>query len=98
MIWHPTKDAVCRLWGRRWVRRVSYALVAGVSVITIAPWLATRPTVVHWALGRLDTMVQDETGLPLSIGWVEFHPTFGSLVLHDIRLGEDLLTVKRIEV
>ncbi len=98
MIWHPTKDAVCRLWGRRWVRRVSYALVAGVSVITIAPWLATRPTVVHWALGRIDTMVQDETGLPLSIGWVEFHPTFGSLVLHDIRLGEDLLTVKRIEV
>jgi hypothetical protein len=97
-MWHPTKDAVQRLWGRRWIRRVSYAVVAGASVITIAPWLATRPAVVHWALGQLSIVVQDETGLPLSIGQVEIHPTFGSLVLHDVRLGGDLLTVKRIEV
>ncbi len=98
MAWHPAKDAVQRLWGRRWIRRISYALVAGATVITVAPWLATQPAVVHWALGRLNTVVQDETGLPLSIGQVEIHPTFGSLVLHDVRLGGDLLTVKRIEV
>jgi hypothetical protein len=97
-MWHPAKDAVQRLWGRRWIRRVTYLLVAGASGLTVAPWLATRPAVVHWALDRLNTVLQEETGLPLAIGQVEIHPTYGSLVLRDVSLGGDLLTVKRIEV
>ena len=98
MLWHPTKDAVQRLWGRRWVRRVSYVLVAGASFLTIAPWVANRPPVVRWALGRLNAVVQDETGLPLTIGQVELRPTFGLLVLHEVSLGGDLLTVQRVEI
>jgi hypothetical protein len=97
-MWHPAKDAVQRLWSRRWFRRVSYAVVAGAAVLTVGPWLATRPAVVRWGLGRLDTLVQEETGLSLAVGQIEIHPTFGSLVLRDVRLGGDLLTVKRIEV
>ena len=88
MIWHPTKDAVQRLWGRRWIRRVTYAVVAGAALYTGGPWLATRPVVVRWALGHLDRLVQEETGLPLTIGRVELRPSRSALVLHEVRLGE----------
>ena len=98
MIWQPTKDAVQRLWGRRWIRRVSYAVVAGATLFTCGPWLATRPVVVRWALGHLDRLVLEETGLPLTIGRVEVRPSRSALVFHDVRLGGDLLTVERIEV
>ena len=98
MVWHPTKDAVLRLWGRRWVRRVSYCVVAGATALTVGPWLATRPMVLQWVVGRLDTLVQRETGLTLAISGVELHPALGRLVLHGVRLGGDLLTVDRIEV
>ncbi len=98
MIWQPTKDEVQRLWGRRWLRRVSYTLVAGATVLTVGPWLTTRPVVLRWAVGRLDALVRDETGLPLAIGQIDLHPLLGSVTLHDIRLGGDLLTVKRAEI
>jgi hypothetical protein len=98
MVWHPTKDAVLRLWGRRWVRRVCYAVVAGATVFTAIPWLATRPTVLRWTFGHLDALVQEETGLPLTIGRIELHPSLGFFVFEDVRLGGDLLTVKRVEV
>jgi hypothetical protein len=98
MVWHPTKAAVQRLWNRRWVRRVSYLVVAGATAYTIVPWLASRPTVTRWAVGRLDALVQEETGLPLTVGQVELHPMLGSLVLQDVQLGGDFLTVQRIEV
>ncbi|MBK9796157.1 MAG: translocation/assembly module TamB domain-containing protein [Holophagaceae bacterium] len=97
-MWHPTKEAVQRLWGRRWVRRISYAVVAGATVYTAGPWLLTRPVVTRWALGRLSVLVWEETGLPLAIGQVQLSATQGTLVLLDVRLGEDLLTVKRIEI
>lgn len=98
MVWHSAKDAVQRLWGRRWIRRVSYTLVAGATVLTVGPWLTTRPAVLRWAVGRLDALVREETGLQLSIGQIELHPLLGSVTLHDIRLGADLLTVKRAEI
>ncbi|HJV49117.1 MAG TPA: translocation/assembly module TamB domain-containing protein [Geothrix sp.] len=97
-MWHPTKDAVKRLWGRRWVRRVSYALVAGGTLFNVLPWIASRPAVLRWTVRQLDAIVRDETGLPLAIGSIELRPAMGSLVLQDIRLGEDLLTVRRAEV
>ncbi len=98
MPWQPTKDAVQRLWGRRWIRRVAYTLVAGATVFTLTPWLARRPAVLRWTVGQLDALARDETGLPLAIGRIELHPALGSVVLHDLQLGGDLLTVKRIEV
>ncbi|GLH72178.1 hypothetical protein GETHLI_06800 [Geothrix limicola] len=98
MVWHPTKDAVKRLWGRRWVRRVSYALVAGGTLFNVLPWIASRPAVLRWTVRQLDAIVRDETGLPLAIGHIELRPAGGSLVLQDIQLGGDLLTIKRAEV
>lgn len=98
MAWHPTTDAVRRLWRRRWVRWVSYTVVASATVVTVTPWVATRPAVLRWTLGKLNALVLDETGLPLSVGRVELHPVLGSLVLHDVRWGDDLLTVRRVEV
>ncbi|HEY3270512.1 MAG TPA: translocation/assembly module TamB domain-containing protein [Geothrix sp.] len=98
MAWHPTKEAVQRLWGRRWVRRVSYVLVAGTATMTIVPWLATRPTVIRWTVSKLDALVRDETGLSLEVGQLEVHPLFGSFILRDVRLGGDLLTVQKVEV
>jgi hypothetical protein len=97
MVWHPTKDAVKRLWGRRWIRRVSFAVVAGAALYTGGPWLATRPVVLRWVLGHLDRLVQEETGLPLTIGRVEFRPGRSALIFHDVHLGGDLLTVERLE-
>jgi hypothetical protein len=98
MIWLPAKDAVRRVWNRRWVRRISYALVAGTTAYLVVPWVATSPAAIRWAVGRLDALSREETGLPLTIGQVEFHPTHGALVLHDITMGGDLLTIHRLEV
>ncbi len=97
MPWQPTKDAVQRLWGRRWVRRISYTVVAGATVLTLTPWLATRPAVLRWAVGRIDGLVQEETGLPLTVGQIDLHPILGSVVFHDITLGGDLLTIQKAE-
>ena len=98
MAWHATKGAVRGLWGRRWVRRVSYFVVAGATAFTLAPWLASRPGVLRLVEARLDALVQEETGLHLRIGRMELHPMLGSLVFHNIRLGEDLLTIERAEL
>ncbi|HEX4845145.1 MAG TPA: hypothetical protein VFV26_02930, partial [Geothrix sp.] len=98
MIWHPTKDAVRRLWGRRWVRRVSYVLVAGAATVTVVPWVATRPAVLHWTVSKIEALVRDETGLPLEIGQLEVHPILGYASLRNVRLGGDLLTVRKVEV
>lgn len=98
MLWHPTKDAMRRLWSRRWVRRLSYSVVAGATALTLGPWVATRPVVLHWAVGRLGLLVREETGLALDVGSVELHPALGSMVLHDIRLGGDLLWIRKAEL
>lgn len=98
MVWHPTKEAVRRLWGRRWVRRVSYALVAGATTVSIVPWVASQPPVVRWATGRIGALVKEETGLPLVIGHLEIHPLLGRLVLQEVDLGEGLLRIHRVEV
>jgi hypothetical protein len=98
MVWHPTKEAVKRLWGRRWVRRVSYTLVAGGTFLAVMPWIATRPGVLRWTLAKLGTLVREETGLSLEVGRLELHPLLGSFIVHDVRLGGDLLTIRRLEV
>jgi hypothetical protein len=97
MPWQPTKDAVQRLWGRRWVRRISYTVVAGATVLTVTPWLATRPAILRWAVARIGAVVQEETGLPLTIARIELHPLLGSVVFYDITLGDDILTIQKAE-
>ncbi len=97
-MWHPTKEAVRQLWGRRWVRRISYGVVAGATALTLGPWLLNRPAALQWVARRLDRLVREETGLSLAIGYMEFHPTLGTLVLKDVRLGDDLLTIRRMEI
>ena len=98
MVWHPTRQAVLSLWGRRWVRRIAYTLVAGSTLLTVTPWVATRPAVMRWSLGHLDAFVQRETGLSLEVEGLELQPALGRLVLKGVRLGGDLLAVDRVEV
>ncbi|WP_306589468.1 translocation/assembly module TamB domain-containing protein [Geothrix sp. 21YS21S-4] len=98
MAWSSLKPAVGRLWSRRWVRRVSYVLVAGTGILVVAPWVATRSSVLRWAMTKLDGLVREETGLSLAIGDLELHPALGSVVVRDIRLGGDLLTIQRLEL
>jgi len=98
MVWQPTKDAIVQLWSRRWVRRISYAVVAGATVVTVVPWLASRQAVLRWTVRQIDAVVREETGLPLDMGSIELRPANGSVVFHDVRLGGDLLTLKRAEV
>ncbi|MBP1773374.1 MAG: hypothetical protein H6P99_2537 [Holophagaceae bacterium] len=98
MAWSSASDAVRRLWRRRWIRWVSYTVVAGTTVVTVTPWVASRPAVLRWTVGKLDALVREETGLPLAIGHVEFHPMLGTLVLRDVQWGGDLLTVKRVDL
>lgn len=97
MVWHPTKDACKRLWGRRWVRRITYLIAAGVGTVTGGSWLMDRPSVQHWAVGKADAWMVENTGLTLSVDRIEFHPVFGSLSLDGIALGGDLLTIRHVE-
>ena len=96
-MWHPTKDACKRLWGRRWVRRITYLLAAGTGVAMGGSWLLQRPMVTRWAVSKADQWMQRETGLSLSVDHVEVHPFFGSLSLDGVGLGGDLLTIRHVE-
>ncbi|HJU83089.1 MAG TPA: translocation/assembly module TamB domain-containing protein [Holophagaceae bacterium] len=97
-MWHPTKEACQRLWGRRWVRRLTYLLAGGASVVWVGSTILERPAVTQWAVGKADAYLREETGLSLGLRRLEVHPFFGTLVLDDLALGGDLLTVKKIEV
>jgi len=98
MLWPSTKDAVRRLWGRRWVRRVSYTLVGGATVVATGTWMLDRPFVYQWVVSQAGAALQKETGLSLSVGQVEVHPLLGTLTLRDIAVGGDLLTVSRLDL
>ncbi len=96
-MWHPTKDACKRLWGRRWVRRVTYLIAAGVGTAAGGSWLLDRPVVTRWAVGKVNAWMVENTGLTFSLDQVEFHPIFGSLSLDNLALGGDLLTIRHVE-
>lgn len=98
MDWPSTKDAVRRFWGRRWVQRVSYALVGGTAVVATGTWILDRPFVYQWLVGQADVALRKETGLSLSVGQVEFHPLLGTLTLRDISVGGDLLHISRLDL
>lgn len=98
MAWSSTREAVRRLWGRRWVRRISYTLVGGATVVATGTWILDRPFVYQWLVGQADVALRKETGLSLSVGQVEFHPLLGTLTLRDIAVGGDLLHISRLDL
>ncbi|HTL98927.1 MAG TPA: translocation/assembly module TamB domain-containing protein [Holophagaceae bacterium] len=97
-MWHPTKDACKRLWGRRWTRRITYLIAAGVGASMGGSWLLQRPAVTAWAVSKADAWLRDETGLSLSVDQVAVHPLFGTLSLDGVALGGDLLTIRHLEL
>lgn len=98
MVWHPTKEACQRLWGRRWVRRITYLIAGGAGMAWVGSTILERPAVTQWAVGKASAYLQEQTGLALTLGRLEVHPFFGTLVLDDLTLGGDLLTVRRVEL
>src|SRR5690242_662506 len=96
-MWHPTKDACKRLWGRRWVRRITYLIAAGVGTMAGGSWLLERPAVTRWAVSKADGWMRENTGLSFSLDRLELHPFFGSVSFDGLALGGDLLTIRHIE-
>ncbi|HEX9082377.1 MAG TPA: hypothetical protein VF768_08860, partial [Holophagaceae bacterium] len=94
----PAKTAVQRIWSRRWVRRVSYALVGGAALVGAATWFLDRPFVYQWLVRRADAALQEETGLSLAVRSVEFHPLLGTLTLRNVAVGGDLLTLEELDL
>lgn len=97
MVWHPTKDACKRLWGRRWVRRLTYLIAAGAGTVAGGSWLLERPAVTRWAVSKADGWMRENTGLSFSLDKLEVHPYLGSVSLDGLALGGDLLTIRRVE-
>ena len=97
-MWHPTKEACQRLWGRRWTRRLTYLRAAGVGASFGGSWLLQRPAVTRWAVSKADAWLREETGLSLSVDRVEVHPLFGAISLDGVALGGDLLTIRHVEL
>ena len=95
---HPTREGMRRLWARPWVRRLTYLLAGGATLIQVGSWGLERPGTHRWISGRLDALVRDETGLPFTMGRIESNLWNGHLVLHDLAWGGDLLTVRRLEL
>jgi hypothetical protein len=95
---HPTREGLKRLWGRRWFRRITYLLVGGATVLQVGSWVLEQPGTTRWVVSLLDEKVREETGLSFDLDRVEAYPFTGLLVLHNVRLGGDLLTLKRVEV
>lgn len=95
---HPTREGIRRLWARPWVRRLTYLLAGGATVIQVGSWGLERPATHRWISRRLDALVREETGLPFVMGRIESNLWSGHLVLHDLAWGGDLVTVRRVEL
>ncbi|HJW32724.1 MAG TPA: translocation/assembly module TamB domain-containing protein [Holophagaceae bacterium] len=94
---HPTREGCRRLWARPWVRRITYALVGGATVLQVGGWILERPGTTRWVVSKIDAKVREETGLSFQLERVEARPFSGLLILHHVALGGDLLTIKRLE-
>ncbi|HJV23567.1 MAG TPA: translocation/assembly module TamB domain-containing protein [Holophagaceae bacterium] len=95
---HPTREGCRRLWARPWVRRITYALVGGATFLQVGSWVLERPGTTRWVVSKIDAQVREETGLPFQLERMEVRPFSGLLVLHNVALGGDLLTIRRLEV
>ena len=87
-----------RLWSRRWVRRLTYLLAAGACLTGVTAYVVSRPATDRWILARLDTIVQDETGLTLTAEQLDVHPLEGRILIHRLALGGDLFRAELLEL
>lgn len=79
---------------RRAIRLFLYTILA----LVIALWLALGLFKAEYLKGPLASWVQKETGLPLTIGRLEFNPFYPNVLLvEEVKLG-DLFTADKIYV
>ncbi len=95
---HPTREGCRRLWARPWVRRLTYLLAGGATLVQVGGWVLERPATTRWVVSKIDAQVREETGLSFQLERMEARPFNGLLVLHNVALGGDLLTIRRLEV
>ncbi|MBI3132952.1 MAG: translocation/assembly module TamB domain-containing protein [Acidobacteria bacterium] len=95
---HLTREGCRRLWARPWVRRLTYVIVGGATLVQVGSWVLERPGTTRWVVSKIDGLVQEETGLSFQLERVEARPFSGLLILHNVALGGDLLTIRRLEV
>ncbi len=86
------------LWSRRWIRRLTYVIVAGAALAGAGAWLVQRPAVDRWLIGKLDALAREECGLGVQAESLEIHPFQGRILLHNLALGDDLLRARLLEV
>jgi hypothetical protein len=91
-------QVVARIWSRRWVRRLTYLLASGATLAGLAGFLATRPAVDRWTVGKLDELLREQTGLAFQAERLEVHPFQGRFLFHNLSLGGDLFRADRLEV
>lgn len=82
----------------RWIRRITYFLVAGGVVLGVGAWLLHQPFVGDYALRKVGELVKDETGLSFEARKVDIGLFSGTVRVDDIRLGGDLLRIQHLEI
>jgi hypothetical protein len=98
MTFRPSKRVIKGLWNRGWFRRITYVLIAGGTCVGASLWTVRQPFFHRWLIGKLDTLVRDETGLSLQAEALEFHLLEGRVVLRKLSVGGDLMKADRLEV
>ena len=93
----PVKPPLTLKPRKRWVRRITYFLVAGGLVTSGGAWLLHQPFVGDYALRKIGELVKDETGLSFEARNLDVGLFSGTLTVDDIRLGGDLLRIHRLE-
>lgn len=83
---------------KRWARRITFFLVAGGLATGGGAWLLHQPFVGDYALEKAGAWVKDETGLTLEARNLQVGLFSGMVAMDDIRLGGDLLKIRRLEI
>ena len=94
----PIPEPRRTLWSRRWIRRLTYLLATGATLVGVTAWVLQRPAVDAWIIAKADVYLRAEIGLGIHAERLEVHPFQGRLVLHHPSLGGDLLQMERLEV
>lgn len=93
-----TKPPKPRSKGRRWARRLTYLLAAGGALAGGSAWLLHQSFVGNYAIQKLGELVVDETGLAFEARSLDIGLFSGLVAINDVHLGQDLLTIRRVEV
>ena len=93
----PGSNGLRALWSRRWFRRTTYTLVTGTLVLGAANWVARRPFVTRWAMGKLSGAIYQESGLEFQAEDLELHLFQGRIVVLAPSLGGEFFRAQRLE-